>query len=71
MFPFRYSTIFRNRWFALLWAAGIIWMALDVAGKPAAAPKPVADHPAAKADIPADTSPEMKQAAALLAKLGG
>jgi hypothetical protein len=24
--------IFRSRWFALLWAAGIIWMAVDVAG---------------------------------------
>ncbi len=23
--------IFRSRWFALLWAAGIIWMAVDVA----------------------------------------
>ncbi len=29
MFPFRYSTIFRNRWFAVLWAASIIWMALE------------------------------------------
>lgn len=24
--------IFRSRWFALLWAAGIIWMAVDIAG---------------------------------------
>lgn len=23
--------IFRSRWFALLWAAGIIWFAIDVA----------------------------------------
>lgn len=28
----RFSTIFKNRWMALLWAAGIIWFAYDVAG---------------------------------------
>ncbi|MEO7379689.1 MAG: hypothetical protein ABIV23_06450 [Sphingomicrobium sp.] len=32
MIPMRHSTIFRNRWWALLWAAGILWFALDVAG---------------------------------------
>ena len=32
MFPFRYSSIFRSRWMALLWSAGIVWMAVDVAG---------------------------------------
>jgi hypothetical protein len=31
MFPFRYSSIFRSRWMAVLWAAGICWMAVDVA----------------------------------------
>ena len=30
MVPIKFSTIFRNRWFALVWAAGIIWLALDV-----------------------------------------
>ena len=33
MFPFRTSSIFRSRWIALLWAAGIIWTAVDYAGK--------------------------------------
>ena len=28
----KHSTIFKSRWMALLWAAGIIWIALDVAG---------------------------------------
>lgn len=32
MIPMRSSTIFKSRWMALLWAAGIIWVALDVAG---------------------------------------
>jgi hypothetical protein len=31
MYPFRYSTIFRSRWMALLWAAGILWTAYDFA----------------------------------------
>lgn len=39
MFPIRHSWIFRSRWMALLWAAGMIWFALDVAGPPADAPK--------------------------------
>lgn len=38
MVPMRTSTIFKSRWMALLWAAGIIWFALDVAGSPKAAP---------------------------------
>jgi hypothetical protein len=32
MFPVRTSTIFKNRWWALVWAAGIIWFAYDFAG---------------------------------------
>ena len=32
MIPMKTSTIFRNRWWALLWAAGILWFAWDVAG---------------------------------------
>ena len=32
MWPMRTSTIFKSRWMALLWAAGIIWFAYDFAG---------------------------------------
>ncbi|MEP7315800.1 MAG: hypothetical protein ABI667_03800 [Sphingomicrobium sp.] len=32
MIPMKNSSIFRSRWFALIWAAGILWFALDVAG---------------------------------------
>ena len=32
MIPMRTSTIFKNRWWALRWAAGIIWFAYDFAG---------------------------------------
>lgn len=29
MIPMRTSSIFKSRWMALLWAAGIIWFAYD------------------------------------------
>jgi hypothetical protein len=28
----RLSTVFKSRWMALIWAAGIIWFAYDFAG---------------------------------------
>lgn len=31
MIPMRHSTIFKSRWMALVWAAGILWGAYDVA----------------------------------------
>ncbi len=32
MIPMRHSSLFKSRWLALLWAAGIIWIAIEVAG---------------------------------------
>ena len=32
MLPIRTRSIFRSRWIALLWAAGIIWTAMEYAG---------------------------------------
>lgn len=32
MVPMRLSSIFKSRWMALIWAAGIIWAAYDFAG---------------------------------------
>lgn len=32
MFPMKTSSIFRSRWVALLWAAGILWGAYEFAG---------------------------------------
>ena len=31
MIPMKTSTVFKNRWMALIWAAGIIWFAYDFA----------------------------------------
>lgn len=57
MLPIKHSSIFKSRWTALLWAAGIIWFALDVASsskpdKPA--PADDAAINAAVATLPAD-----------------
>ncbi len=30
----RTSSVFKSRWLALVWAAGILWFAYDVAGGP-------------------------------------
>jgi hypothetical protein len=32
MVPMRTSSVFKSRWMALFWAAGIIWFAYDFAG---------------------------------------
>ena len=32
MIPMKTSSIFKSRWMALIWAAGILWVAYDVAG---------------------------------------
>jgi hypothetical protein len=32
MIPMKTSSIFKSRWMALIWAAGIIWFAYDFAG---------------------------------------
>jgi hypothetical protein len=48
MFPFKTKSIFVNRWYAILWAVGILWFAYDVAeSSKATAPEPVAGNAAA------------------------
>lgn len=32
MIPMKTSSVFKSRWFALIWAAGFLWFAYDVAG---------------------------------------
>ena len=32
MIPMKTSSVFKSRWMALVWAAGIIWFAYDFAG---------------------------------------
>jgi len=46
-----FSRLFRSRWAALFWAAGIIWTAVDVA---ASAPAPRADGGNAAAAVATD-----------------
>jgi hypothetical protein len=40
MFPMRMTTIFKSRWWACVWCAGILWTAYDFAS---AQPQPKAD----------------------------
>ena len=51
MVPMRTSTIFKSRWMALLWAAGIIWAAVDFAG-----PDESTGNNTAAADQPTDAT---------------
>jgi hypothetical protein len=54
MFPMRYRTIFKSRWWALIWGAGILWTAYDFAS---AQPQSSAtDNNAAAAAGPIDGS---------------
>lgn len=46
MIPMRTSSIFKSRWLALLWAAGIIWLAVDVASSEDTANNAAANEPA-------------------------
>jgi len=32
MIPMRTSSVFKSRWMALIWSAGILWFAYDFAG---------------------------------------
>jgi hypothetical protein len=51
MIPMKTSTIFKSRWFALVWAAGIIWVAYDIAGS-----SPEDSNASANADQPTDVT---------------
>ncbi|MEO8618450.1 MAG: hypothetical protein ABI412_03710 [Sphingomicrobium sp.] len=65
MIPMKHSSIFRNRWFAILWAAGILWFALDVAGSPEEAPdKKVATTDAIGAPVVPDDTKALEAAIA-------
>lgn len=66
MIPMRFSTIFKSRWMALLWAAGIIWFAYDFAGPDVSSSVSVnADQPTDVTGAPVTNEDEQKLAAAL------
>jgi len=49
MIPMRLSSIFKNRWMAVLWAGGILWFAYDFAA-------PSGDAAGANAEAPTDVT---------------
>jgi hypothetical protein len=66
MIPMRTSSVFRSRWMALIWAAGILWFAWDVAGsEPQAANSTNADQPTDATGTPVTTDDQNKLADAL------
>jgi hypothetical protein len=69
MLPIRTSSIFRSRWTALLWAAGIIWTAVQFAGSPSPDQQSgnAAVTDASGAEVDAE---QMKQAEKLLDQFG-
>ena len=65
MIPMKNSSIFRSRWFALIWAAGILWFALDVAGTPeGASDNRVASTDATGAPVPSSDTEALEAAIA-------
>jgi hypothetical protein len=70
MIPMKTSSVFKNRWMALLWAAGIIWFAYDTASS-----QPQATNASANAGQATDatgapvSSDEMNEAAEALNSL--
>lgn len=51
MIPMRTSSIFKSRWMALIWAAGIIWFAYDYA-----APSSDVSNKSTNAEQPTDVT---------------
>jgi hypothetical protein len=51
MIPMRTSSIFKSRWMAMIWSAGIIWFAFSVAG-----PDESTSNNTAAADRPTDVT---------------
>ncbi len=51
MIPMRNSSIFKSRWMALLWAAGILYFAYDFVGQ-----APAGDDSSAAASQPTDAT---------------
>ena len=70
MIPMKTSSIFKSRWMALIWAAGIIWFAYDTASS-----QPQDSNGSANAEQATDasgapvTSDDMNSAAAALNSL--
>jgi hypothetical protein len=70
MIPMRHSTIFRSRWMALIWAAGILWFAMEVAVPSATTDSPDNEDQAAANAAAEQLSPEQQDALNKLANFG-
>jgi hypothetical protein len=62
MIPMRTSTIFKSRWMALIWAAGIIWFAYDSAAPDETSNTPNAEQTTDATGAPVTSDDENKVA---------
>jgi hypothetical protein len=66
MIPMRSSSIFKSRWMALVWAAGVIWFAYDFAApsddQPNASDNQVQITDASGAPVSPDEAKRLEQA---------
>jgi len=65
MIPMRTSSVFKSRWMALIWAAGIIWFAYDVAGSEPLGGNSSAENATDATGAPVTATDEQKLASAL------
>ena len=66
MFPMRTSSVFKSRWMALIWAAGILWFAWDIAGSaPPSDSSTNADQPTDATGAPVTSEEQNKLSNAL------
>jgi hypothetical protein len=66
MLPIKHSSIFKSRWWALLWAAGMIWFAYDFAAPDDSSNAAVnAEQPTDATGSPVTNEDEQKLATAL------
>jgi hypothetical protein len=65
MIPMRTSSVFKSRWMALLWAAGIIWFAYDVAGSEPQGGNSSAENATDATGAPVTATDEQQLASAL------
>ncbi|WEJ97822.1 MAG: hypothetical protein P0Y59_12675 [Candidatus Sphingomonas phytovorans] len=62
-----FAKLFRSRWAALVWAGGILWTAVDVAGYAPSRPPDNQSAAAVPAAVPTDATGEAVQNSDLVA----
>jgi hypothetical protein len=70
MIPMKFSTIFRNRWYAVLWSIGIAWTAVEFTTPDVADPVATTDQSSDQNYSSDDIHSDTAELSALVDKLG-